>query len=286
MLIDQITPFVRFSAKQDLSHVYVGKEKKVAGYDHRIYFCVEGKGEVVVDGRTYELLPNTLVMWRAGTPYYYHSTAYDPFICITCNFDFTAVANDLRIPIPPATIASFDRTQMMPENIYFSDHKAFNDVVYIKDASFVNRLMVNLEEEYSKKLKFYVLKCNNILQQVLLSIAYHTDSDISNKNNELAFKILDYIRLNFRENLTNEDIGKVFGYHPNYINSLIVKNTGMSLHHYLLDCKLSYAMQLLLSSNKTISEIAEEIGIGDTQYFSRLFKKHYKSPPSSFRVNN
>ena len=87
---------------------------------------------------------------------------------------------------------------------------------------------------------------------------------------------MDYIRLNFRENLTNEDIGKVFGYHPNYVNALLVKHTKMSLHQYVIDCKLNSAVQQLLTTDKSISEIADEINIPDTQYFARLFKKPFE----------
>jgi len=285
MLIDQITPFVRFAAKQNMAHCWSGDGKELIGYDHRIYFVLSGKGSIKIAKKQYELLPDTFVMWRAGTQYCYSSDEKDPLICITCNFDFTQAGNHLRVPIPPERTRFFERDKMIPETPFFSDSNAFNDTVFIREAPFLKRLMITLNEEFNKKLKYYTLQCNNILQDILLKVAYHTDSDTSSKNNELALSILDYIRLNYKDSPTNEDIGKKFGYHPNYINSLIVKYTGMSLHQYMIDCKLNNAMQLLLSSNMTIAEIADEVNIPDTQYFSRLFKKHFHSPPSSFRLN-
>lgn len=285
MLIDQITPFVRFAAEQDLSHCWSGDGKELIGYDHRIYYVLSGRGYIKIDGVRYELRPDTFLMWRAGTTYSYFSYDNEPLICATCNFDFTNVATDLRIPIPPDRVKDFKRENLIHESVYFSDHRSFNDTIFIENASNIKRLMLKLVESYNTKLKFYILQCNNILQEILLSVAYKTDENIFSKNNELALSILDYIRLNYKNSPTNEEIGAKFGYHPNYINSLIVKHTGMSLHQYMIDCKLSYAMQLLLSSNKTIAEIAEEINIPDPQYFSRLFKKHFKNPPSSFRLN-
>lgn len=284
MLFDQITPFVRFTAQQNMAYCWINDGKDIVGYDHRFYYVLSGEGTLTVDGKDYRLHPDSFIMWRAGVPYSYCLDEKNPLVCITCNFDFTAAANTLRTPVPPSKAKEFNPEKIIEKHIVFSDVYAFNDTVFIEEAAYIRRLVINLADAYSKKQKFYVLKCNNVLQEILFNIAYQTDLVLS-RNSELVLAILDYVHKNFRSNPTNEDIGAIFGYHPNYINSLIVKHTKISLHRYVIECKLSHAMQLLLTSNQSISEIASAINMPDPQYFSKLFKKYYKKSPSAFRLN-
>ena len=284
MLFDQITPFVRFCAEQNMSNSWSNDGKEIVGYDHRIYYVLQGHGSIQIGKEHYDLQPDTLIMWRSGIPYRYLSEKTDALICITCNFDFTSIAKDKRTPIAPSRTKEFNKAEILEKDVHFSDLNPLNKTVFLPHSPNIRALMVKLVEEYTKKQKFYSLRCNNILQEILIKTAYQTD-DVLSKSNELVSSILDYIHAHCRENPTNEEIGAKFGYHPNYVNALLVKHTKMSLHQYVIDCKLNTAVQLLLTTNKSIGEIADEINIPDTQYFSRIFKKHFQKTPSQFRLN-
>lgn len=58
---------------------------------------------------------------------------------------------------------------------------------------------------------------------------------------------------------------------------------GSPPQQFLIDSKLKKAETLLRTTLKSISEIAEESGIGSVYYFSRLFAKHYHMPPCRYR---
>jgi len=284
MLFDEITPFVRFAAEQNLSNCWSNGGRKIVGYDHRIYYVLKGHGSLNVGNTSYFLQPDTFILWRAGTPYSYFTQKDDPLICVTCNFDFTMQSSDQRTPIAPSYAEEFETSEILEEKIQFSDYPPFNDTVFLQNISSIRPLMLKLKETYSDKQKFYSLRCNNILQEILIKLVYQTD-EVRSRSNELVANILDYIRAHFRDTPTNEEVGATFGYHPNYINSLLVKHTKMSLHKHVLDAKLNYAVQQLLTTDKSIKEIADEINIPDTQYFSRLFKKYYQKAPTQFRLN-
>lgn len=73
---------------------------------------------------------------------------------------------------------------------------------------------------------------------------------------------------------------------PNYLSDLLKKETGMNardqIHHYLIEA----AKNILSCSNKSISEIAYELGFEYPQYFSKLFKKKTGNTPQEFRNLN
>lgn len=53
--------------------------------------------------------------------------------------------------------------------------------------------------------------------------------------------------------------------------------------NYIKEQKLLKAMQLLVSTDFSISEICYEVGFTDTSHFSKLFKMKYKITPSCYR---
>lgn len=73
---------------------------------------------------------------------------------------------------------------------------------------------------------------------------------------------------------------------PNYLSDLLKKETGMNtknkIHHFLIE----EAKNILLGSNKSINEIAYDLGFEYPQYFSKLFKQKTGSTPQAYRNFN
>lgn len=73
---------------------------------------------------------------------------------------------------------------------------------------------------------------------------------------------------------------------PNYLSDMLKKETGMNaqdrIHYYLIE----EAKNLLLSSEKTVGELAFSLGFEYPQYFSRLFKSKTGMTPLEFRNMN
>ena len=59
--------------------------------------------------------------------------------------------------------------------------------------------------------------------------------------------------------------------------------TRMPPNQFLIQCRLQKAADLLITTNDSISDIAELIGLGSPFYFSRLFKKKFFSSPLEYR---
>ena len=71
-----------------------------------------------------------------------------------------------------------------------------------------------------------------------------------------------------------------------YLSDILKSETGKSaiehIHLYLLD----EAKNLLMQPDKTVSEVAYQLGFDYPQYFSRLFKKKTGLSPKEYREQN
>jgi AraC-like DNA-binding protein len=72
----------------------------------------------------------------------------------------------------------------------------------------------------------------------------------------------------------------------NYFGDLIKKETGQSAKEYLLNKTMDVAKKVIFESNKTITEIAFELGFKYPQHFTRLFKHQTGLTPNEYRHLN
>ena len=96
-------------------------------------------------------------------------------------------------------------------------------------------------------------------------------------------RALHFIKDRYREKITVQDIAKQAHLSPSHLFSAFKKQMGVSPICFVNNYRLAIAAELLLSDTGSIGQIAEEVGIHDTVYFNKIFKKHYQTSPSQYR---
>jgi AraC family transcriptional activator of pobA len=73
---------------------------------------------------------------------------------------------------------------------------------------------------------------------------------------------------------------------PNYLGDLLKKETGKSAQEHIHLKIIEIAKEKIFDSEKSISEIAYELGFKHPQHFTRMFKKQVGMPPNEYRNLN
>mgnify|MGYP002791313166 CR=1 FL=1 len=73
---------------------------------------------------------------------------------------------------------------------------------------------------------------------------------------------------------------------PNYFGDMVRKQTGKTASDYIQDKVIDLAKQALLSSDRTMTQIAYDLGYQYPQHLSRTFKKVVGLTPNEFRAQN
>lgn len=273
-----IDPFVRFVDLIHLNPSVPAIEKTT--YDHRILYAQDGKGTIHIDGIVYPLRKGDLFFWGPLTRYSVERDKEHPATIINIAFDFTQnFKGKTQIPYFIA-IQGFTQ-ELFTERILFKNCKIFNSHFRVEHYPHSELLLSMVNEHRLQKL-YFVQETNSIFHSILVNLARSTSMEKGNSKGQLctADLIIEYIHNHCMEPLTNMKIGKVFNFHPNYINRLIVSSTGISLHQYVLNVKIRKALVLLQSSNLSIKEVSEKLNFADISHFSKAFKRILGFNPS------
>ncbi len=100
---------------------------------------------------------------------------------------------------------------------------------------------------------------------------------------KLENKISRYVLERVDETVSIEGIAQAMFMNRKYLSELFRQRTGELLVEYITRVKLDRAARLLLQSGMKAYEIAIMLGYKDTEYFSRLFKKHTGMSPTEYR---
>lgn len=123
----------------------------------------------------------------------------------------------------------------------------------------------------------------------LLVGRYSYDYDESENNFEKYFSkisdVIRYIQDHYHEDIGLKDTADRFYYSSSYLSRLFEKTMGITFKKYINNLRLGDAVNLLLSTDRSVDDIAAECGFPNTRSFVALHKEEYGCLPTEHRKN-
>lgn len=144
-----------------------------------------------------------------------------------------------------------------------------------------------LQEQENGALWHEVIIRTNILRLYSLLVR-HFERDMSSGNRSMTKfthfqNVLSYITEHYSENISLADIAATINYHPSYVSTLFVTYTGVNFKNYLDSFRINKAVELLRSTDQTVSDIAVHCGYENIRTFNYTFKRVTGTTPSLVR---
>jgi AraC-like DNA-binding protein len=237
-----------------------GETDCIYGYN-KFYYFLDGEGTLIIDGNEYHPERGDLFMIPADTRHTYFHNQKRPVYKYWCHFEM-ALNNGQKLTYSKTAV----KCKVPMEEIV----PVFKKLV---DSEISANPMDTLSEK-SALLDLLRIFMGYVDYKSLLPV----DSD------DFVTRINDYIIQNIHTNITLRQLAEIVHLHPNYFTQYFRKhfNTSPIVHVYLM--RLDRANQLLIHApDKSIKEVAQEVGFNDYRYFSRLFKKRYGITPSAYK---
>ena len=120
-------------------------------------------------------------------------------------------------------------------------------------------------------------------QQFLTDVAFQRQSDFH--NSKQIETVYNYIKENYAQKLQVGDAAQLVNMSVVTFSRLIKQRTGKSFVDFVNSYRLGIAMQTMMETNESISEICFECGFNNISNFNRIFKKIQGCTPSEYRNN-
>lgn len=180
----------------------------------------------------------------------------------------------------------YKNTAVLPDqakDIYYKLFTALQDVQRRMKFTEKNNLISENETIIHYLEQFYFFK--DLHESLLTKVEYYF-SAVDNQNNEhpTVFMIKEYIAHHYKqENLSVKDISEHVYLSASYVCTLFKAETGKTLNQYITEYRMEKAKKLLRDPRYKITDISDQVGYSDGNYFGKSFKKAVGLSPSEYR---
>ena len=104
------------------------------------------------------------------------------------------------------------------------------------------------------------------------------------EQSRMGYSLVNYIYRNYASELTAKSVAQVFGISVTRLNQLLLYQVEQNFEDLLSCVRVNRACELLLTTRKTVLEIALEVGFHTSKTLTRSFLRHRQTTPSAFRA--
>ena len=236
----------------------VSKKRKTSMFE--IELPLEAGGVSYIDGERHPIIPGMIVCAKPGQLRY---TKF-PFHCYY-----------IHMTVPDPTLAQM--IAALPDFLPIEDRSQY-EALFSRLCAFEN----THSQEDELLLQSIVLELIHKIIQEARQQAWRI-----RKKYGYCFEInevFEYIKQNLCEDLCLENVASHFSLSPIHFHNLFKKAVGVTLREYVQEQRLKKAIDLLLTTSMTLTQIAYASGFSSQSYFSFVFKQKMKKTPREYTL--
>ena len=272
MNFNRLNPVVRSAGIYER----ISKSTPCRAYDARLIYLISGDLSVTIgEEKKFHLAVGNMLYIPAGVKYSLKSKYLRAAVF---TLDVVAEREEPTDRMPPSAPEEFNPLLAH----VFSDVEPFDRVLKNEDMESERDRIIALcniatgaEGEWrariSAELKLLLIKMAESVSDAALPA-------------QMVDSLDEYIRENCGEEISNTEIGAIFGYHPFYVSRMLKEKKGITLRQYVIAYRFKAARRMLELTDKSIGEIAEATGFTDASYFAKTFKATYGITPKEYRA--
>ncbi len=227
-----------------------------------IHFVLSGKGQYVCNGKTYSLKAGDMFLIKPSQVVHYIADNNDPWEYYWVGFNGTYAQKTV------SSLPFKDNTPVYSPKDYESCKEYLYQIYANSGSSLSNSTaMVGYLYLFLAKL----MEENNLIFPMP-----------SVTQSSYVIEAIKFIQFNYSTDISVDDIANAVGISRSHLYRVFVSNLGQSPIDYLTEYRINEACDLIKNTNLSISQIAVSVGFFDQFYFSRVFKKIKKIPPSKY----
>lgn len=222
----------------------------------------EGKGFIEIGDKTFSLKKNQGFIIRPNIPYSCYPDSDNKWV--TSFFTFEGTATEAVCSFIGLNNYQFYFNMTLElQNFISENYSIFSKNDY--SSSLVQSFLV---------YKFLMLLKKNAYESKI----YYTNSHVVNNINE-------YVRIHYREKITNNDLSLLTGYSIPHMIRLYKEEVGETPMEYIIKYRLRMAKTLInFRSDLTVKQVSEKTGYSNFSHFINQYKKMFNETPGQEKM--
>ena len=240
------------------------RERRVECYELELF--LDSTGTSYVDGRRHPIRRGMLLTAKPG------QVRHSDFP-VRCSFVRFFVGCD---PDLEATLSSF------PECFCIDDEDVFSEL-----ASLFSRLGQHVTSSLCANWRTMRINADvtAILYKCMRLFETNAETDEGDSHGRLVREAYEYIVENFTRPLTLTEIAEALHVSPSYLHAIFKKNVGITPARLVTMRRLDRAKSLISAGEKSMLEIALEVGFCSQSHFNKVFLRNCGITPATYKRN-
>ena len=220
-------------------------EEVPTGYS-RIYYIVSGNLTYESAEEKRAMKPGCLYALPSTAPYHIERDPRTSFVCTYLHVVFSKYSVNGLIELP------------------------------VQEGSCLKALILTVQQAiWEKQIE--------LLEQLAETFSFFLKgNEYFNQNSQMLTRVQQYVISHISEELTIEQLSRLFNYHPNYFIRLFRSETGYTPYQYIVQQRMQYAVTQL-NMGLPNDEVCYACGYTDSSTFTRAFRKYYGVAPQKYR---
>lgn len=158
----------------------------------------------------------------------------------------------------------------------------YGEVKYMDRASILFRQMIDNSQENTSSRHYGNYALSMLVTEISRGAHFGQERQ-ENVTQKAVSEIREWVRVNYANELTVQNIAWEFGYNANYLSHAFKQHTGRSLHWYISKTRVGAAKRILLDTALPVKTVSAAAGFKDEKNFMKTFKRLEGMTPSQYR---
>ncbi len=229
-----------------------------------IEFYKQGAAKLLLDGASIDVKENEIAI---VSPFKIHKIIPSSKIIYTCLIINLEFCKQIKI----------DPTKLLFPNI-------------LKDCEIIKKINILEEIHNDPSEKFKIAKEYQIIVELLIELATKYGSVLSEPVSniydvEIVRRVIAYIQENYEKKISLQELEKKVNINKFSLSKIFKNHTKQTIIEYINTYRCKIAAQMILNG-KNVSEAAIECGFNNMSFFTKTFKKIYKTIPSKIKQDS
>lgn len=243
---------------------------------HKILILLSGDVTYCIEGRTYDLKPDDIVLVNAGEvhkPIIRSDAPYERIIIyVSPDFlnEYQEDGNDLSLCL---TQALAEQSHVL--RLHSSRSGKLGKAIHELDKSLK-------DHDYANELYHRILFLEFMIQLNRAALHNHIEFIDDSASNEKILSVLSYMNEHLTDDISIEDLSERFFLSRYYLMHTFKEQTGYTIGSYLTTKRLFLAKELI-AEGTPITDVCYACGFRNYSTFSRAYKKSFGESPRDYR---